>query len=136
MSVIEEAVCKILKDAAGVAAIVSTRIYPQVIPQGGTMPAITYQRISGPRLRSLAGASTLAHPRFQINCWATTYKGASQLEDAVRAAFDDYLGTVLSVGIQAVDLQDDGDMLEVAEEQRDRRRFGRRMDFEIWHVES
>lgn len=96
--VIEEALYAHLVGTAGVAALVSTRIYPQTIPQDVALPAIAYQRISGVREYSQSGPSQLAHPRFQLTCQAATYAGAKALANAVRAALSGYKGTMGGVG--------------------------------------
>lgn len=136
MSNIEEAVRRILVDDAGVGAIAENRIYPQILKRKTPLPAITWQRISGVRLRGLDGTDALAQPRIQINCWAESYSDASDLEDAVRAALVDYTGTVLSVVIADIELESDGDLFEPAVSSKETRRFGRRMDFIVWHEES
>lgn len=135
MSVIEEAVQKIMVDDAGIGALAANRIYPQILPQGATLPAITWQRISGSHLEDLGGEDILAHPRLQINCWAATVSAASDLRDAVRAALVDYTGVVLAVVISHISLEDDGDLFEPSVSSKEERRFGRRLDFIVWHEE-
>lgn len=71
---------------ATVAASVGTRVYPGRLPQGATMPAITYNRISTVRDASHSGAG-LAWARFQLDCWAETYGAADTLATAVIALF-------------------------------------------------
>lgn len=96
--VIEEALYAHLAASAGVAALVSARIYPQTIPQDIALPAIAYQRISGVREYSHGGPSQLAHPRFQFTCQAATYAAAKSLANAVRAALSGYRGTMGGAG--------------------------------------
>ena len=135
MSVVEEALVSVLKAASAVTNICSTRVYPAVVPQKGTIPALTYQRISGPRIRDLDGPDGMATPRFQINCWSTTYKGAFTLSNAVRGVLDNYSGTVLSVVIHDCALEDEGDMFEPQVGADTEKRYGRRLDFIVWHGE-
>ena len=96
-----------------VAAIVGTRVYPDVLPQGVTYPAIRVQRISTARaqFRVLArsgGKATRQQPRFQIDSWATTKTGALALADAVRATLDAFSGSAGGVTIDQAWIEDEG----------------------------
>lgn len=66
--------------------LVVSRVYPLLLPQNPTLPAITYQRISDVREQSLGGDSSLQHPRFQFSCWAETYAVALAVAEQVRLA--------------------------------------------------
>ncbi len=69
---------------------VNTRIYPIVMPQDVTLPAITYQRISAQMINDLGGYSNLENPHIAINCWALGYAEAkvmaNEVQDAMYAA--------------------------------------------------
>lgn len=104
---IAEALRSILVTAATTA---EGRIYPKVLPPGVILPAISYSRISTPRVRSLTGFSHLAMPRFQFTAWAETYAGAKALVDEMIAALDGYVGTVDSVEIQSSHIENEVDM--------------------------
>lgn len=69
-----------------VAGLVSDRIYPMVLPQNPTLPAITYTRIVGLPVYSIYGYSGLNNAHVQVDCWASTYSGAKALAAAVTAA--------------------------------------------------
>lgn len=87
-----------LKGYAGLTALVSTRIYPQPLPQGATLPAVTYKRISTPRVMSHSGASGLAMPRFQFDCWSEDVLEARQVANQVRIALTAFRGTMGGAG--------------------------------------
>ncbi len=74
------------------AGIVGTRIYPLVIPQDATLPAIAYQRLSGPREHSHDGASGMAWARMQLAITGETYSSAKATAELVRAAMDGHKG--------------------------------------------
>lgn len=133
--IIEEVLSTILENDAGVGALCGDRIYPQVIPQGGTVPAVTYDRTSGERIRALDGVDGVASPRFEFICWAATYLAAVELKNAVRAALEGYTGTILGVSILFINLTDTSDIVDASPGQANRRRFGRRMNFDVWHTE-
>lgn len=97
MAVLEEGLYSYLSTFAGLTALVSTRVYPDKIPQGATLPCLTYQRISTPRehAHDTSGIGTdLAHPRFQFNAWATTKSSAKAINEQVRAAMNGKRGTI------------------------------------------
>jgi len=128
---IEEALKSILEDASAVTDLVGTRIYPVMLPQGVTFPAITFLRVSTPRTESHDGPSGLASPRYQINCWSETHTEASDLAVAVRKTVHGYRGTSEGVridGILAVGERDDIDL----------ERGVQRVitDWKIWHNEA
>lgn len=87
---IEEALYAYLSSYANLTAIVGTRIYPLILPQSPILPAITYSKVSGPRVNSKDGASGLAYPRFQFSCWAKSYGQAKQVAEQIRLALDTF----------------------------------------------
>ena len=90
-----------LLSVSAVTNLVSTRIYPLTLPQGVTMPAVRYQRISGnsdPHIRGTTGTATA---RLQFDILATTYAAAESLREAIREAIDQYTGTSSGVVIHS-----------------------------------
>jgi hypothetical protein len=79
---------------AGIAAIISDRLYPVKLPQEATLPALTYQRVGGGV--DITHDQDYAHsPSIQFTCWAETYKAAEQLAEQVTlaaAAWHDSMG--------------------------------------------
>jgi len=88
-----------LGNAPAVSAIVSSRIYPQLLPQNPTYPAITYNQVSAVRVHVLAGAGGKARRRISVNCWATTAKAAEALADAVRRSLDGFYGSMRDTNV-------------------------------------
>lgn len=115
---------------AGLSALVSTRVYPIVLPQGCTLPAVAYERIATPpRVSAMGSDPGIAEPRFQVAAFATTFDGARAVGLQVRLAlgrwqshtdgvFDSYL-------ISEVDLFDP-ETLE----------YSTILDFTIKHTET
>lgn len=99
MITIEEGLAYFLKNTAGITALVSTRIFPNKLPQTTTLPAITFQRISTPRVHThdTSGAGGTAHPRIQIDVWGETYESCKDVTDAIRTALNGYKGTMGAV---------------------------------------
>jgi len=102
MSDISEALYTTLSTTSGVTALVSTRIYPNLMPQTPTLPAVVYQMISNVRGERHRGQTGDARPRFQITCWAATYLAAAALSIQVRLAVMAMTGTVATVVINGV----------------------------------
>lgn len=70
----------------------ASRIYPNELPQGATLPAIKYFQVSDPPEHTHDGRSGLRHPRFQLDCYADTYLKAQQLAGQAITALDGYRG--------------------------------------------
>lgn len=77
-----------LSTNAALAALVGTRIKPDVLPQGTTIPAIAYQRISTPRSQVFGSTQAVAvsKPRIQFSCWGNTADEALAVCAALRTA--------------------------------------------------
>lgn len=102
MSDITEALYEKLSTTAGLTSLVSTRIYPDLMPQSPTLPAITYQMISNVRDERHGGQTADARPRFQITCWASTALAAAAVAIQVRLAVMVMSGTIETVEIVGV----------------------------------
>ncbi len=127
---IEEALYTHLISHAGLTAIVGNRIYPVLLPQDVTFPAVTYQRISTVREYAQEGPSGLAHPRFQFSCWAETYEEAKAVAEQIRFALSGYKGTINNVRIDAVYIEDDNDIYDP-----ETNIYHVALDATIWHEE-
>jgi hypothetical protein len=85
----------LLADAT-IAGLVGTRIYPLLLPQSPTLPALTYQWISLVPVHSMDGPSGLVARRLQVDCWGSTYLAIETLAEAVRNRLDGYQGSLLA----------------------------------------
>jgi hypothetical protein len=126
-----------LTNTAAIQTLISTRVYLEQIPQGATLPCLTYQRISTARLTAhdISGSAGTAHARFQFDAWATTYASAKAIADALRAALNGYKGTITS-GADSVVVQAaliDGESSEPDVEAGLARV---RSDYFVWYVEA
>lgn len=82
---IEQLLYTELSTAPATAAIVGTRIFPLVLPEGTEHPAIVVQRVSSGHFPSLSGDGSLERPRFQMSCYARSYSGAKTLAHTLKA---------------------------------------------------
>lgn len=121
-----------------VAAIVGSRVYPDVLPQGVTYPAIRVQRISTPRAqyRALDGRAGYASPRMQIDCWSLSRSGALALAQAVYAMLEGYhAAAVAGLRIDAISTDDEGGDAEVDIGPNGATVFRERLDLIVFHPE-
>lgn len=139
---LEEGLVTYLLARTGLTALVSNRIYFEIVPQPDSgdevYPAVTYQIISFPRVVSHQGASGLAYPRVQIGCWARTKIAVLPVRNAVIDALDGFTGLFGTVQVGACLKMDERDMSSVSyasPELRQARIYGRSIDFQIWHNE-
>lgn len=81
---------------APIAALIGDRVFPQQLPQGATLPAVTYQRIAGQSMIDHEGDAGLGRARIQIDCWGPTgntgYQQSVDLAETIRAALSGYRG--------------------------------------------
>lgn len=82
----EESVNAALLAAVPVTAIVSTRIFPDEIPQEAAVPAIVYRRAGSALAYTLNDTPARAGATIRVSCWAATRLAAEQLADAARDA--------------------------------------------------
>ena len=125
----EEAIVYMLANDDGVKAI-TTRIYPEIIPQNPTCPLITYQRVSGFRDSVLSGPSGFAHPRMQVDAYAETYAGAKELAGAIRGALNGKTYSEDGIKVASIVMVTDRDLYEDGI-----KCYRVSADYMIWHTE-
>lgn len=96
---VEVAIAQLLRDNAGVAAIVGARIIPLVLDANVDYPAVLYRAVhGGEHYEDLDGSSGLRRTRLGIYAThskgRTNYKPVLQLAEAVRLALHGFSGTV------------------------------------------
>jgi len=83
---------------AAVTALVGQRMYPDVLVQNATTPAIVYSKISTRRDHALSDVTRLAHARFQFDCIGTSRENANDLSHAIRrSGICAYQGTTTGI---------------------------------------
>ena len=115
---------------AGLVALVGTKIYAPSLPQGDHLPAVTYRLVDGTREQGMTADHGMAHPRFQVDCWAETYAAVKAIADQVRLALERWSdGTTAPV---ILDCFSAGER-DLPEPEAGLQRIS--MDFVIWHRE-
>lgn len=90
---------------------VSTRIYPDILPQNATIPAVTYEVISSrPEHDCADGDANYSHTRVELNVFAGTALEAQNTAQAIRktAGLQGYHGTMGTVTVGYVFCEDGG----------------------------
>lgn len=134
---IEEGLVILVQGSAAMHALIADRVYHMRLPQTVTLPALTYVRVSTPRLHThdTSGSAGTAHPRFQFDAWAVTYDSAKDITDALRGLLNGYRSTITS-GANSVVVQgalvDD----EMPEYDAETELYHTRSDYVIWCVEG
>ena len=134
---LEDALVAKLKADAAIYALAKDRIYPAPLPDVATLPAITYQEITGvPQTThdSIAGGNELINGMYQIDCWGIDKAGARALAAAVYAECYGWSGTVTDAGESCTF----GPMLLQARRNNydsPSRTFNIQLDFTVWYWE-
>ena len=117
-----------LSTFAGLTALVSTRIYPLIAPQGVTYPAVTYQRISTmPREVAMGSDPGIARARIQVTAWGDTYTSVKAIADQIRLALERYNTT----GIFDIYIIAENDLYD-----EEALKFGAAIDAEVVYSEA
>jgi hypothetical protein len=109
---IEAGIYGILSAYAGLTALVSTRIYPLVLPQDCDLPAVCYQLVSDVPEYILAKAVANQNARVQVNSYAITLDAAKSVAIQVKAAMVGYDGTIGSVAVRDITIANEQDLYE------------------------
>lgn len=103
MTDLNEAVYEYLSSIAALTSLVSTRIRPDVLDDGETLPAVVFWRVSGTHNDTIDGTfSGLAEARVTIEAYAADRKTATRVAEQVRLAMIDMRGTRSGVKIRNV----------------------------------
>ena len=130
---IEAEIVQLLAEDAPVLALVARRVYPLVLPQGTTLPAVTYQRISGIHEKLLDEPATLTRPRFQFTAHASTFLQARQVTNAVKAALNGRRAARSSTNIQHISVENEFDHYNPAQPDM-AATWSSYLDLVIWHT--
>lgn len=77
-----------LKNYQPLKELIGARLYPGVIPEKGTHPAIAYNEISAYGHHDI----DVSFPRFQFSCFSTRYIEAKQVRKEIENAFKRFKG--------------------------------------------
>ena len=136
---IEQALMTFLLAQDGITGYVGDRIYYVQAPQETPQPYMVISKVDGPREHSHDGSSHLAHPRFQLSVFASTYSDAKNCVAALQTALDGYTGTMGGAGgvyVGSSLFDDENDLTWVDDENSGAPGlYGVVADYIIWHEE-
>lgn len=102
-----------LLDGAVIGGLIDARMYPQVLPQNVTFPAISYSMAARESVRDIPnGPAGRARPRITINAWALNYAQSEALSNAIRLRLDGFKGSMGASDIGAIRLDNVFDVFE------------------------
>ena len=78
----------------GIEAEIGDRLSPAPLPQGETLPAVTYTDISNRPAYTNEGESGHSKSRYQIDIWARTKIDAARIAETVRCLISGYRGQI------------------------------------------
>jgi hypothetical protein len=110
-----------------VTALIGTRLYPVVLPQAPTFPAVSYQWISGVGFPNMENTGSLRMQRVQFTAWAPTYTAAVQVFEAVRARLNGFKGVNGGTQFEGAFFVNEVDLYEPEPQL-----YGRAGDFFVW----
>ena len=109
-AIIDEGIVKLLEGVA------NGDTFAGIAPENQRSPFITFQRVSGDKVRAINGPSGLAQSTFQIDTYSKDYAECRQIADQVRKILDGFRGTVTigsdSVRIGGVSMTGERDFTE------------------------
>lgn len=127
MASLEESIVDILTGHAGLTSLVSDRVGPPPLPQGSSLPAISFFRVSTLAVHAHSGNVGLKRSRMQFDVWGDSVSSVSAVVAQLEDALEHYRGTVAGVRIDAA--------LSIMDLQRyspETESYRRIVDFYIW----
>lgn len=103
------AIYNLLKDDAGVGAIIGDKIYPGIIPDNVAYPAVRYTELTQRFDETKDGPIATGEHSFEVHIYSYEYAQAHRLATAIKTALDWYNGTVNNVAIERIRLVDQSD---------------------------
>jgi hypothetical protein len=100
----EKVVYDLLTGSEAVTALVGLKIYPGLIPQNTTMPAVSYELISSvdiPPINAQA-SGVILRSRVQVSALARTYAEVKTIQEAIRRALHLKSGLIAGVQVNAI----------------------------------
>lgn len=128
----EEALRAILASDAGVAALVSSRVYWGLAPQSVTGDFLALYVVSGNRDYHMGGASGLRETRVQVDCWASSYGAAKTIARAVESAISGFSGSQSGKAFRGAFINSERDDNE-SDTADTASRYRTSLDLIIWH---
>lgn len=105
-----EGLFSVLTSDSAITGIVGDRVYPLLMPQSGTIPAIVYSQIGRREDVSLCSADGKIRATIQIDSYSKQYRTSKMLADAVRSVLVDFTGAMGDARVATVILDQELDL--------------------------
>lgn len=135
---IGKAIYSILTSDEDVSAQVSTRVFPFQVPQGETLPAITFDREGSDHKEYRGGLTGLSPAIYSVSSFATRYSTVEALADLVKLAFYSVTlpGAFGGVTVRRIRIVSDSDEREVLTAGSEKYVYVVSQSYEIWADET
>jgi hypothetical protein len=117
---------------AGLAALVSDRVKPLVLPQGMELPAVTYELDGGGPINSGSGPTGTANRTCQVTTTAETYASAKEVAAQVEAALSGWEDESATPSLSPVLLTGERDDMSIVDDGTDVPAHQVVQDFSLW----
>ena len=130
---VTQALYEVLAAVSGVTDLVGNNIFPDYAPRSASLPRITvHGPISTNVVKAMGSDPGLKAFTMQVSCWAATKSAVVQLGAEVISALQDYSGTVGSVTIQRIFLENRTDIVERHPDAIDKLTHHQALDLLVW----
>lgn len=124
-----------LSGDAGLIALVSERIYPDVADQKDKLPYIVFEVDSEEGVHNMLGNAPLARTNIQFTVWAATSKSRSDVNDALRVLLDGKIGVALGAAqVRVIRNTNAVDTREVPDDGSQNWNYGTFNDYDFWYL--
>src|SRR5690625_1947390 len=125
---IDIAIPAYLTSHSGLSPLVGDRIEPTRLPEHVTLPAITFQRVSGVRGTTYDGPAGYTGSRYQFDVWGNTFGQVRTVADALCNALLGVNGEMSGVRVQ-IPMQE----IDIPSYEPDTGLHRITQDYRIWH---
>lgn len=108
----ETRIVSLLENDAAISALVSDRIYPNAVPETGSVPAIIYTMISDNREKDFDGSNEIIKQRLQLSVWSKSYATSKQITKEIIRLFDSYKGEYDGIKFHSIFLENAVDLFD------------------------
>jgi hypothetical protein len=135
---IEAGIYSRLSGSTAITALVGTRVYPQVVPQGASYPNIRFAIITDEVVHGMSGPTTLRQASLQIDCYSqNSYSGSISIAEAVMNQLNTNSTTFGSIAIENSHVTSAGDEPAFAPtDGSDDYIFGRSLDVDLFYYST
>ena len=131
-----QAVYEYISGNTEIQAVVHGRIFPIVLPQDASLPAMVYAPVVANYDSALQGDTGYVRQTIQFVCHEKTFKKARKLSRLVKKALQDYTGDMNGVEIQAVFIKSDYELNGNTSLKFDTEEYMSSIEFEIHYNEK